>query len=100
WLSLALWSSPTRRSSDLGVLIIPFLMIPMALITAFTGAVELVLVYVPVVIPLMLKLGYDRITGTAIALISTIAGYALALTAPATERKSTRLNSRHVSRTY
>src|SRR5699024_3263327 len=67
-----------------GVLIIPFLMIPMALLTAFTGAVELVLVYVPVVIPLMLKLGYDRITGTAIALISTIAGYSLALTAPAT----------------
>ena len=67
-----------------GVLIIPFLMIPMAVLTAFTGAVELVLVYVPVVIPLMLKLGYDRITGTAIALISTIAGYSLALTAPAT----------------
>ncbi len=70
--------------SKRGILIIPFLMIPLALLTAFTGAVELVLVYVPVLIPLMLKLGYDRITGAALALISTIAGFTIALTAPAT----------------
>ncbi|MFB7638305.1 YfcC family protein [Peribacillus butanolivorans] len=70
--------------SNRGILIIPFLMIPLALLTAFTGSVELVLVYVPVFIPLMLKLGYDRVTGAALALISTIAGFTIALTAPAT----------------
>jgi len=32
----------------------------------------------------MLKLGYDRMTGAALALISTIAGFSIALTAPAT----------------
>jgi len=36
--------------SKRGILIIPFLMIPLALLTAFSGAVELVLVYVPVLI--------------------------------------------------
>lgn len=66
------------------ILIIPVMMIPMTLFTTFTGAMELGLVYVPVMIPLMLRMGYDRFTATAMVLVSTCAGFSVALTAPAT----------------
>ncbi|ARK31839.1 YfcC family protein [Halalkalibacter krulwichiae] len=66
------------------ILIIPVLMIPMGIFTAFTGAMELALIYVPIMIPLMLKMGYDRLTATAMVLVSTGAGFSVALTAPAT----------------
>lgn len=67
-----------------GILIIPFLMVVFSVFTAFTGAIELTLIYLPIITPLILKLGYDRMTAAAIVLCSTVAGFAVAMTAPAT----------------
>src|SRR5690625_4294855 len=69
--------------SNRGLWVIPILMVPFALITTFTGQIELSLVYLPAILPLMLKLGFDKVTAAGAVLISTIAGFALALTAPA-----------------
>lgn len=69
--------------SNRGLLVIPILMIPFALITTFTGQIELSLVYLPAILPLMLRLGFDKVTAAGTVLISTIAGFTLALTAPA-----------------
>lgn len=69
--------------SNKGLWIIPTLMVPIALFTTFTDQIELVLIYVPAIMPLILKLGFDRITATAIGLVSTIAGFTVGLTAPA-----------------
>lgn len=63
--------------------VLPTLMIPIAIFTAFTGNAELMLVYIPVVVPLALKMGFDRITAAGIVLVSVIPGFAVALTAPA-----------------
>lgn len=71
------------RFSNRGLWIIPALMIPFAVFTTFTGQMELTLVYVPLIMPLVLKLGFDKITAVAIALIATIGGFTVALTAPA-----------------
>ncbi len=69
--------------SNRGLLVIPILMIPFALITTFTGQVELSLIYLPAILPLMLRLGFDKVTAAGAVLVSTIAGFAIALTAPA-----------------
>src|SRR5690606_25334465 len=71
------------KFSDKGLWIIPTLMIPFALFTTFTGQVEMSLVYLPAILPLVLKLGFDRITATAIVLVATISGFSLALSIPA-----------------
>mgnify|MGYP005795646013 CR=1 FL=1 len=68
---------------DKSVLIIPTLMIPFALFTTFTAQVELSLIYLPTILPLMLRLGYDRIAAAGTVLIATIAGFTIGLTTPA-----------------
>lgn len=66
-----------------GLWVIPTLMVPFALFTAFTDQIELALVYLPAILPLILRLGFDRITATGIVLVSTVVGFGLGLTAPA-----------------
>ncbi len=68
---------------DKGLWIIPTLMVPFALFTAFTDQIELALVYLPAILPLILRLGFDRITATGIVLVSTVVGFGLGLTSPA-----------------
>ena len=63
--------------------IIPTLMIPFALFTTFTAQVELSLIYLPTIMPLILRLGFDRITAAAIVLVATISGFTVGLTTPA-----------------
>ncbi|WP_227935183.1 YfcC family protein [Alkalihalobacillus deserti] len=74
------------------IFVIPAMMLPMAVFTTFTGAMELALIYVPIMIPLILKMGYDRFTATAMVLVSTSAGFSVALTAPATVGLAQRLS--------
>lgn len=71
------------KFADKGLWIIPTLMIPFALFTTFTGQVEMSLIYLPAILPLVLKLGFDRITAAAIVLVATISGFSLALAIPA-----------------
>ena len=69
--------------SNRGLWVIPILMIPFAIITTFTGQVELSLIYLPAILPLMLKLGFDKVTAAGTVLVATISGFTVALTAPA-----------------
>ena len=67
-----------------GIIIIPVLMMLFASIDTFIGMPELCMVYVPIILPLMLALGYDSITACAVALIGSAAGFTAALTNPFT----------------
>ncbi|MGC9311111.1 MAG: YfcC family protein [Sediminispirochaetaceae bacterium] len=73
-----------HKMSKRGILIIPILMALFATIDAFIGMPELCMVYVPVILPLMLVLGFDSITAAATALIGSAAGFTAALTNPFT----------------
>ncbi|WP_181347471.1 YfcC family protein [Thalassobacillus sp. CUG 92003] len=72
-----------RSFANKGLWIVPTLMIPFCIFTTITGQVELSLVYLPAILPLILKLGFDKVTAAGIVLVSTIAGFAIALTVPA-----------------
>ncbi|WP_211830421.1 YfcC family protein [Kistimonas asteriae] len=65
-------------------LLIPVLMGIFSLIAAFIGTPELGIAYLPIVLPLMLKLGYDTITATGLVLCATTLGFAFGITPPAT----------------
>ncbi|PIC67259.1 C4-dicarboxylate ABC transporter [Sporosarcina sp. P21c] len=68
--------------STRGLWVIPILMIPFAIITTFTGQVELSLIYLPAILPLMLKLGFDKVTAAGTVLVATISGFTIGLTSP------------------
>ncbi|WP_175638650.1 YfcC family protein [Metabacillus schmidteae] len=65
----------TRRFSTKSVMVIPVLVILFATVCSLIGTQELSLVYVPVILPLMIALGYDSMVAVAIALIATTAGF-------------------------
>lgn len=73
-----------RRFSHNPVIIIPILMLIFALFDAFIGVNEMTLVYIPIILPLMIRLGYDSITACAVALCGSAAGFSAALTNPFT----------------
>ncbi|GLO61108.1 C4-dicarboxylate ABC transporter [Vibrio sp. MACH09] len=72
------------RFSERGIIIVPILMFTFSMIDTFIGMPELCMVYVPIILPLMLALGYDSITACAIALAGSAAGFTAALTNPFT----------------
>lgn len=55
-----------------------------AIFAGFIGTPELVLVYIPILMPLLFSLGLDSMTSVAIPLLATTAGFSAAVTAPAT----------------
>ncbi|UNX53171.1 AbgT family transporter [Georgenia sp. TF02-10] len=65
-----------RRFADRGILVIPALMLLFSLIASLIGVPELSLVYIPAIMPLILALGFDRVTAVATALVGTGAGFA------------------------
>lgn len=74
----------TRRLGGRSELLIPVLMAAFSAVAALVGTPELAIAYLPVVLPLLLRLGYDTVTATAVALIPTSLGYAFGVTAPST----------------
>lgn len=66
------------------IMIIPVLLYIFGLAAAFIDTPELAIVYVPILMPVMLRLGYDSITTAAVALCGTIAGYIGAMANPFT----------------
>ncbi|MGK7379638.1 YfcC family protein [Planococcus sp. 1R117A] len=66
------------------ILVVPVLMIPIAVFTTITGALELILIYIPIIVPMVIKMGFDRFTGVAIPIVAATAGFSTAITAPAT----------------
>lgn len=65
-------------------LIIPSLMFFFSITSAFIGTPELSLAYLPIILPLMIKMGYDSITAVALVLLSTTLGFAFGITVPGT----------------
>lgn len=65
----------TRRFSNNSIALIPVLMIVFAVICSLIGTQELSLVYVPVILPLMIALGYDSVVAVAVSLLATTAGF-------------------------
>lgn len=65
-----------------GILVIPALMVPFAVIATLIGTQELSLVYVPVILPLLIALGFDSVTAVAVALCATTAGFAAGVLNP------------------
>ncbi|WP_394140865.1 hypothetical protein [Cytobacillus oceanisediminis] len=44
------------------ILVVPILMTPIAIFTNITGAMEMSLLYIPIIVPLVIKMGFDRFT--------------------------------------
>ena len=74
----------SNKLSKRGIIIIPILMVTFATIDCFIGMCELTMVYVPIILPLMLALGFDSMTAAAVALCGSAAGFTAALANPFT----------------
>lgn len=64
-----------RKFSKKSILLIPVLTTVFAFIATLIGTAELSLVYIPVIMPLIIALGYDSVTAAAIALCGTVVGF-------------------------
>ncbi|MBU6133036.1 YfcC family protein [Staphylococcus xylosus] len=71
-----------RRFIYKSIFIIPVLTTVFAIVATLIGTAELSLVYIPVIIPLIIALGYDSITATAIALCGTVVGFTVGVLNP------------------
>jgi uncharacterized ion transporter superfamily protein YfcC len=71
-----------HRFAKRGILAIPALMLLFALIATVIGTQELALVYVPILIPLMIALGFDSVTAAGVALLGTTAGFCTGILNP------------------
>ncbi|WP_353626501.1 YfcC family protein [Bacillus sp. JCM 19041] len=73
-----------RKFKQRSVAIIPVLLTLFAVVATTIGTPELSLVYIPVLIPLFISLGYDSMTAAGIALISTAIGFTAGVMNPGT----------------
>lgn len=71
-----------RQFINKSILIIPVLTTVFAIIATLIDTAELSLVYIPVIIPLVIALGYDSITATSIALCGTVVGFTVGVLNP------------------
>ena len=67
---------------DKAIMIIPILTALFASLGAFIGVPELSLAYLPILLPLFYRLGYDGMTATAVALLGPCMGFTYGLTIP------------------
>ena len=67
---------------DKGVWLLPILMFAIALCDALIGTSELTLLYVPLLLPLILKMGFDSMTAIGTIFVASAAGFTAALTNP------------------
>lgn len=74
----------TRKYETKGLMLIPLLMLVFASCDAFIGTPELCIVYIPIILPLMLRLGFDSLTACATVFCGSAAGFSAALTNPFT----------------
>lgn len=72
------------KFKDKGVWVIPILMLIFSMSDAFIGVNEMCLIYIPIIMPLILRLGFDSITACAVALCGSAAGFSAAITNPFT----------------
>ncbi|MDI2588575.1 hypothetical protein OR571_16020 [Psychrobacillus sp. NEAU-3TGS] len=71
-----------NRFAQNSILLIPILTIVFAIGATLIGTPELSLVYIPVIMPLIIALGYDSIVAAAIALVGTVVGFTTGILNP------------------
>lgn len=71
-----------RKFANNGLLLIAVLTTVFSFIATLIGAVELSLVYIPVIMPLIIALGYDSVVAASIALCGTAAGFSAGVLNP------------------
>lgn len=71
-----------RKFANNSLLLIPVLTTVFAFIATLIGTAELSLVYIPVIMPLIIALGYDSLTAAAIALCGTVVGFSAGILNP------------------
>lgn len=76
--------SISRKMAGREKLIIPVLMVFFSLAGAMLGLAEETIPYITILVPLMLRLGFDSITGAAVVLLGTSAGFTAAFMNPFT----------------
>lgn len=74
-----------------GLRVIPVLMAVIALFDAVLGISELCLLYVPILLPLILRLGFDRLTAVGAVLVASATGMTAAMFNPFTVAISQKL---------
>lgn len=72
----------THKFKARGILLIPIIMFFIALCDSLIGMCELCLLYVPLLLPLMIKMNFDSITALATVFCASAAGFTAALTNP------------------
>lgn len=72
----------SRSFSRRRILLIPLLISVFAALATLIGTQELSLVYIPVLLPIVIALGFDSVTAVAIALIGTTAGFSAGVLNP------------------
>lgn len=77
-------NSIAKKLKGKEMLIFPILMFVFALIAAIIGGAELMLVYLPAVMPLMLALGFDSMTATGMVVVSALSAFSVSVTNPFT----------------
>jgi len=73
-----------RKIEGKGIIAIPILMFIFALIDCFIGTLELCMVYIPIVMPLMLKLGFDSLTTMGTVVLGSAIGFTAGIANPFT----------------
>lgn len=76
--------SIARKLGKREILVIPIMMLIFASIATFIGALELAIVYVPVMLVICRALKLDNVTAVAIALVATGSAFSASLTNPFT----------------
>lgn len=71
-----------RKFANNGLILIAVLTTVFAFIATLIGTAELSLVYIPVIMPLIIALGYDSLTAASIALCGTAAGFSAGVLNP------------------
>ena len=71
-----------NRFAKNSILLIPILTTVFAIGATLIGTPELSLVYIPVIMPLIIALGYDSIVAASIALVGTVVGFATGVLNP------------------
>ena len=80
----AAMSTLARKFEGRGLLAIPVLMTIFAIIDNFIGTPELCMVYIPIVMPLMFRLGFDSITTMGTVVLGSAVGFTAATANPFT----------------
>ena len=80
----ALLQAVSKRFYNRGIIVIPLLLLILSLLDSFLGMPELCVVYIPIILPLMLELGFDTITACGVVICGSAVGFTSGLANPYT----------------